>query len=317
MSADLYELTPEQIEAGGVPGWIEAPDEVDRICAAQPIPIFEDSPAGQAKADTSVDFSFHDCARIVTGSMLPIRSQGNAGTCVGFGITRGVEFILLFAIAVLRKSFLFPKLGVAVEPTYGGSKVEVGRGRIRGDGSIVAWAAEFVKRWGICPRQVYADYGFDLSTYSIPICREWGARGVPDKFEPFLKQYPVGAVSKCLTVEGAAKALQQGYAVVQGSNILMRPRRGPNGIAEHYRGGGHCTAYPGVVWIGGEPFFQEDNSWGAGAHTGPQHPKFPYDGGGLCPPKIMEQRLAQGDTMVLGDVVGFPQREAVDFSQIG
>lgn len=301
-----------------VPGWQESPEEVLRVQGMQPIGTFEDSPAGQISLGELPEVvSLHDAAIKVLGSPLPIRNQGAAGTCVSFGIVRAIELSLLWQIAFGGAPYSFPARGLATEPIYGGSRVEVGQRRIgRGDGSIVGWGAEFAKRWGICARQPFPDYKIDLSTYSIPLSREWGWNGVPDGFEPTLKLHPVQAVAKVTTVEGWIKALAQGYAIAEGSNRLLATKRGASGIITTYRGGGHCMASAGYVTINGKRYIQIDNSWGGGSHTGPTHPKFPYDGGGLIPEEDAAAMVSQGDTWALSSVVGFPTRD-VDWSQIG
>src|SRR5437763_1529398 len=70
---------------------------------------------------------------------------------------------------------------LAQEVIYGGSRVEVGGGRLRGDGSVGAWAAKFVHDYGVVPRGVHGRY--DLSRYDERRCREYGARGVPGDLE--------------------------------------------------------------------------------------------------------------------------------------
>lgn len=315
MTVETDWLDPEVYGAG----WVEAPDLVDRICGAQPIPDFEDSPAGSIGVGELPDtISLHDAAVKVLGRPLPIRHQGAAGTCVGFGVTRAVELALLWQIAFGGESFAFPEKGLAQEPTYGGSRVEIGK-RVfgRGDGSGVAMAFEFVKQWGVCARQPYPQFGFDLSEYSIPLSRDWGWNGVPDRFEPTLRLHPVKAIARVTTTDGLAKALAQGYGAAQGSRIMIGSRKDANGVTNTYRWGGHCMTYAGYFHVNGKRYFQVDNSHGPGAHRGGQHPRFPYDGGAAISDAEVQQQLNARDSMVCSSVVGFPARDAIDFGLIG
>lgn len=316
MSTETEWLDPEVFGAG----WVDRPEEADRIAGSQPIPTFEDSPAGQiSMGDLPEVISLHDAAIKVLGKPLPIRSQGGLGSCVGFGATRAFELSLLYQIAFGGAQYSFPDLGLAIEPTYGGSRVEVGkRPRWLGrEGSIVGWAFEFAKQWGVCPRANYPQFGFDLSQYSIPIADSWGQTGVPDKFEPTLKLHPVQAIARVTTTDGLAKALAQGYAGAEGSSVMIGSRKDADGITTTYRWMGHCMAIPGYFHKNGKRFFQIDNSHGPGAHRGGQHPRFPYDGGAAIPDSAMQAMLNANDSFVCSSVVGFPARDAIDFGLIG
>jgi hypothetical protein len=294
-----------------VPGWESRPDQVEAIAALQPIGAFEDSAAFDASGPLPDFVSLDDAVLKISGKILPTRNQGNAGTCVSFGTIGAVEYTMAVAIA-RGKPFIWHDL--ATEPVYGGSRVEVGKGRLgRGDGSIGAWAAEFVKGWGVAARQDYPALKIDLSQYSIPISRQWGNAGVPDNFEPILKQHPVQGIAKILTTEGLKTALANGYGVAESSGYLLRSSRNGDGTIDAYRGGGHCMCVSGYITIGGVDWFHIRNSWGDAAHTGPTHPKFPTKSGGLIHQSKMRAMLDGGDTWAFSDALGFPARNLVDW----
>jgi hypothetical protein len=299
-----------------VPGWENRPEDVAEIAGLQPFGSFEDSPAGQQTDPLPDLISLHDAAVKVIGHFLPVRSQGSAGTCVSFGTVRAVELTMLVAIA-RNGAFSFPANGIATEPVYGGSRIEIGKGRLgRGDGSIGAWAAEFVKRWGIAPRQAFPAFGFDLSEYSIDISRNWGRNGVPDGFEPTLKQHPVGGIAKITSIEGALRALASGHGIAESSNRLLNRNRNSDGTIGTYRGGGHCMAIVGAKKKNGVWWFQDDNSWG-NYHGGGLDPAFPCPAGGMIHQDDFANIIDQGDTWAFSDVVGFPQRDYLDWGAIG
>lgn len=307
MSQDI-ELWPDFVS-----GWEDRPEEVAAVAALQPIGSFEDTDAFHASDPLPDLVAQQDAAIKVLGHLLPTRNQGNAGTCVGFGTHRAVEFTTLVAIA-RGKPFQF--FDTAIEPTYAGGRHEIGNDRLgRGDGNIGAWCAEFVKRWGVCARQTYPSLGIDLSEYSIKTAREWGApgRGVPDKFEPILKQFPVQSITRITTIEQLKRALANGYGVAESSGYLLRRTRNAKGIIEAYQGGGHCQNVSGYIVIDGVTYFAFENSWSDEAHTGPTHPKFPSKAGGLVHQVKMQNMLDARDTWALSDVAGFPARNLVDW----
>lgn len=305
MSSDI-DLWPDFVV-----GWEDRPEEVAAVAALQPIGSFEDTDAFNASDPLPDLVAQQDAAIKVLGHLLPTRNQGNAGTCVGFGTHGAVEFTTLISIARGRP---FQFFDTAIEPTYGGGRIEIGKGRLgRSDGNIGAWCAEFVKRWGVCSRQNYSSLKIDLSEYSIPISRDWGLRGVPDAFEPVLKQHPVSTITKITSLEQLKRALANGYGVAESSGYLLRRTRNANGIIEAYVGGGHCQCISGYIDIDGATYFEFRNSWGDGAHTGPTHPKFPSKAGGLVHQAKVKAMIDQGDTWAFSDVAGFPARNLVDW----
>lgn len=127
------------------------------------------------------------------------------GTCVSQAWSRAVQFTAL-------SDMLFGGQGeewvARVHPgsIYGASRVEIGGGRIRGDGSVGAWAARAVVKMGVLYRLKYetAKKVWDLTAdqdelYSI----DWGTpgRGVPDELEPAMREHPISDASMITTPE--------------------------------------------------------------------------------------------------------------------
>lgn len=313
MSSNDY-LSPD-IEAWPdfVPGWENRPDEVAAVAALQPIGAFEDTPAGLSEKPLPERVNQDNAAIKVTGKPLPGENQGNAGTCVAFGTARAINYALLCAIAAGLKMLWKP---IAIEPIYGGSRIEVGGGRLgRQDGSIQAWASEFCKNWGVAPRELFGKYKIDLRSYSINLARDWGTpgHGVPNVFEPELRMHPVKSIAKITTTDGLARALAAGKGVAAASGYLLNRRRGPNGIVSIYRGGGHDMAVKGYMTIGGTRYFKWDNSWGPEAHTGPTNDFFPDVLGGLVAERDAQKILDEGDTWAHDSVEGFADADYADW----
>jgi hypothetical protein len=112
--------------------------------------------------------------------------------CVGFGNGRAGQDILLWEVAAGEPE-QWPGAEICPEIIYGGSRVEVGGGRISGDGSIGAWAAKWVKDWGLVPRGVYGN--LDVTTYNESTCRQLGRNGIPAEVETAARLHPVTAVA--------------------------------------------------------------------------------------------------------------------------
>jgi hypothetical protein len=196
---------------------------------------------------------------------------------------------------------------IAEEVTYGGSRVEVGGGRLRGDGSIGAWAADFVRKWGVVARGVYGS--IDLSAYSESRCREFGSRGVPDDLEAKAKLHPVTDVAQVRTWEEAKKALASGYGIAICSQQGFRMQRDANGVCAPSGSWAHCMALIGYAPINGKECGFIENSWGANAHTGPLGPGDPMPSGFYADASVIERMLKQNDSWAFAKFQGFPARD--------
>lgn len=230
-------------------GWVRDDDQVAALVAALPDgeKRFADTPAGRAALGPDDDVYLWDAARSVAGDVLPARDQGQVGSCVAFGTAAAVEHLLMIQIARDRRDGRrageFREL--ATEVVYGGSRVEVGGGRIRGDGSVGAWAARWVKEWGVVPRGTHGRH--DLTRYDEARCRQYGARGVPDELEPLARESPVKAVSQVRTAAEAVQALRQGYPLIVCSDQGFDMARGSDGFAAPRGTWMHCVPYGTMI----------------------------------------------------------------------
>jgi hypothetical protein len=120
------------------PGWVDDPDAVRDCAAAMDCGRFRDTPAFADPDDGPEDVFLWEACRAVTGDVLPARDQKSVGSCVAFATATAVEHRLCVQIAGGSGE---EYRDLAQEVIYGGSRVEVGGGRIRGDGSVGAWAA--------------------------------------------------------------------------------------------------------------------------------------------------------------------------------
>jgi hypothetical protein len=292
-------------------GWINDPNEVEFVRATNRIPNFGDTPAGKASLSGDGDVFLWEFAKAVTGDVLPDRNQGGVGSCVSFGTACAVEHLLLAQIVQARMNGGQAKdfKALCQEVIYGGSRVEIGGGRISGDGSVGAWAAQFIAQYGVIPREKIE--GYDLTTYSESLCRKWGREGVPAKLETVAKQSPVKGTALVRTAAEAEKAIRQGYAIAVCSNQGFASARDSQGFAAPQGTWYHCMAIIGVK-KGSRPGFFIQNSWGSDWISGPRFPTDAPAGGFWADWGTVERMLKQGDSWAFSDAVGFPSRE-LDF----
>jgi len=283
-------------------GWVRDPDAVARVMEQLVTPVFGSTPAGSTEAPLPEAVYLWDACRKVTGNVLPARDQGAVGSCVGFGTSTAIEHTLCAEIASGDPDGFAP---ICQEIVYAGSRVEVGGGRLRGDGSVGAWAAEFVRRWGVVERGVHGRH--DLSRYDAAACRVLGKTGVPNDLEPECRRHPVAGVARVLRFDEACRALAAGYGIAVCSNQGFGMRRDADGFAPVRGNWSHCMALVGYRRRGRAGGFIL-NSWGPTAHTGPVGPGNPPAGGFWADAVVVDAMLRQGDSWAFSRVEGVPAR---------
>lgn len=286
------------------PGWVDDPVAVAAVAAQQPFPTFGQTDAGRvAMADLPKSVFLWKAELILTGKIKSY-SQGQVGSCVSFGTNTAIRRTMAAEIVAGESE---EYTDIAEEVTYAGSRVEVGGGRISGDGSIGAWAAEFVRKWGVVARAVHGQY--DLTAYSESRCRDWGRRGVPDDLEPLAKKHSVQAITKVTNLDELKQALAQGYGVAVCSDQGFSMRRDENGVAQPSGSWAHCMCFDGYYEDGGKLFVHDENSWGPNAHTGPVGWGDPPPSGFWCEGRVAERMLRQNDSWAFSRFAGFPARK--------
>lgn len=197
------------------------------------------APHLMAATDDDAPCLIHYGFKLVRGSLQAAWNQGSAGTCVGHGHTEGAETLAMWEIAC-GEAEQDPGASFAVEPTYAGSRVEVGGGRINGDGSVGVWAGEWAKRWGFVKRDVYGQY--DLRQYSIAYCRQWGSggAGVPAEVETAAKLHPITDVALVTTREEGWAALGAGKPIPVCSNVGYESPLDSDGFCARRGSWAHC-----------------------------------------------------------------------------
>jgi hypothetical protein len=200
-------------------------------------------------------------------------SQGNVGSCVGWGAALAVDFVAACDI-VHRKEHEVVKGRTVEASLYGFSRVEARGQRVNtgGDGSTGFHAAKSIRDFGAL------HYGVDYGGTVIPFSgtqerdRAWGRNGVPDELEPFAKLRRCSETTLATSFEEAAAAIQNGYPVVVCSGQGFSMSRDEDGFC---RPGGvwwHCMVFAGVRW-GRRPGLLCLNSWGDSNTVGRHYPE--------------------------------------------
>lgn len=254
----------------------------------------------------------------IKGGPQPSWDQGQAGTCVSFGWGRGVNDLMCVEIGAGEPEE-YPGADVATEPIYGGSRVQVGSKRIppNEDGSVGAWAAEFVTRWGVLLRKQYGP--IDLTTYSTAASRRWGAEGVPASLEPVCREHPVQTVAMVTTSAEAWTLLGHGYPIPICSDVGFESPL-VEGFCQPAGQWGHCMLVRGRLlakYRGGTgKAFVIQNSWGDYL-AGQGEPAVTLSDGSTLrlPPgcfcvtdRWLDRILSQQDSFAISNFKGFETR---------
>lgn len=285
-------------------GWVEDPAAVDAVLAALPMPTWGDTPAsGVDEASLPDEVLGWQAWQKASGTAWPELCQLNIGSCVSFGTSHAL--MLTQACEILAGDAEETRIP-CMEAIYGGSRVEVGGGKISGDGSVGAWAAEWVRNWGVVAQGVYGSY--DLSKYDPKRCRDWGRGGVPPEIEAEAKKHPIGECTLITSFGDAVAALGQGYGIQVASNRGFSLKRTEGGYAAPSGRWGHSMSFIGYRRSGKRPGLFIVNSWGFSSTTGPKsHPDAPASGWWVDA-EVADSMLRQRDSFAFSRFTGFPAR---------
>jgi hypothetical protein len=284
-------------------GWVHFPIEIDIVLNTLPRPLFADAAAHLLAAPPAGDVFLWDACRRVTGGHLPAHDQDGIGCCVGEGFSSAVEYLQCVEIALTGKVEEYAP--ISSEAVYALSRVEVGGGRIGGDGSTGAWAAKAVREYGVLPRRVVG--GYDLTHFDPYRARDWGRRGLPDDLEPEAREHLVRTVSLVKSFEEARAAITHGYPVAVCSDQGFTMRRDRDGFCAPRGTWGHCMCFIGAT-DGPRPGLCCLQSWGPTVPGGPiglgGHPGCAF----WVDAAVADGMLRQGDSWALSAFDGFPAR---------
>lgn len=303
---------PSEAQTNG--GWHKDDGAVKAVKETLRFKVFGDTPAGQAAADLPDHVYLWEAYHTLFARGPPDKDQSSIGSCVSFGTNYAVATTLAVQI-VQAKGDADQFKDPAEEVTYGGSRVQIGKGKLgRGDGSVGAWAAQFVQKWGIVARGKYTSY--DLSTYSVSTCRTLGNAGVPADLQKVAKEHSIKDITSVNSWASAKASLASGYAIAICSDQGFSMQRDKDGICRPSGSWAHCMALIGYATINGKEYGRIQNSWGPNAHTGPLGPGDPPAGGFYADSAVVGRMLAQGDSWAFSSVATWPSRKLNWFVQI-
>lgn len=227
-------------------GWVKDDEAVNEVLndwvSKGMEPMFRDA---APKLMTGVDDTpvlFWLAEEKVLSQQLATWNQNPVGSCVGFGSTRAAQDLALWEIAA-GEAESWPGSQFAPEVTYGGSRVEIGGGRIRGDGSIGAWAAKWLMDYGIVVRGKYGS--LDITSYNADTCRKLGRDGIPSDVESIAKVHPVRAAAMVTTKSEVWAAIGGGKTVFICSDQGFSMSLGSDGFCNTEGEWAHCMGVRG------------------------------------------------------------------------
>jgi hypothetical protein len=304
-------------------GWLNRPDEVLTQCATMPIPIFRD---GSPKGNEPV--LLYDIYReIAGGDDLGVQQIGD---CVSWGWKHLVDYTQ--AVEIYREiKDLSAKQGLngddlreatqaklytfemsCSEAIYGLSRVEIGGQRgSRSDGSVGAWAAKAVTKYGTISYKELIRQGLD-GTYSGSRAKQWGAQGLPDNLEPTAAKHIIATTSLVTNFADAAHLIENGYGIAVCSNVGFenagrgsQTLRDAQGFASPRGRWDHCMFFNAVRYD--RPGLCLVNQWPEAAFAGPlglNQPKNSF----WVDERVVNTMLGQGDSFTASSFAGYPLR---------
>lgn len=215
---------------------------------------------------------------------------------------------VLTCVEILMKGDLEEFEGLASsEFLYAGSRVTIGKGFYRDDGSNGGWLVEFMQKYGILLQKKYDD--IDLTKYDPNRAREWGAPrvGPPQKLFKYSKEHCIQTYSQVTTAEEARDAIFNGFPVLVCSNQGFSDRRDSEGFARPQGTWPHALLVTAMDFEYKRPGFLIQNSWGEW-NSGPTRHEQPV-GSFWCDADVFEKHMLRAnDSWVISNYKGYPLR---------
>lgn len=250
-------------------GWCPDGRAVDEYCATLRRPIFGTSAFELCESGSGKIVLLYELLRSVANGF-PARVQ-TIGDCVSQAFALAVD--LLAAAEIVRGDAERWISETATEAIYGAARVEIGRGRLSGDGAVGAWAARAVSEIGTLRRMRYGrSKNLDLTMYDGSRARRWGKRGagLPDSLEPTAREHLVRSVSQIGSYDEARDAIANYYPVVVCSKQGFAKRRDAEGFCKPSGNWSHAMCFAGVNDNPRRPALLVVNSWPKSTVSGPK-----------------------------------------------
>jgi hypothetical protein len=234
-------------------GWVENPKEVERIVKTLKWSSFTEAAPELVKEEWQ-DVILTDIFEQATGTKLDQGPQ-KIGDCVSWGWSGFVD--LTEGVEIAGHTFQ----QTCTEYIYGASRVLVGKQQgSYEDGSVGAWAAEAVKKYGVLSRTTSGPYDPQRA-------KKWGANG-PEYVEEAQKHCIV-EVTPVLNVKEAIAAIAGAHKPVPVcSSRGFTMTRDKDGFCRPSGSWNHCMLFMGYKG-GSRPGLLCRQSWGPNTPSGP------------------------------------------------
>lgn len=302
-------VPPPPVEPPFAFGWVDDPKA--REAAAVGKPEFASTPAGRAAlaADTAYLWkAVEECwAKYPARDSRPYpnEDQKSVGCCVGVAQKHVLD--ALSAVEIVQNREPQEWKPTAVEFVYAAGRIDIGRGQVRGDGSLGAWSAAAVEKLGTCPMEVIESN--DLTHFDPMRARTWGQTGIPGGVKGAFAGKHTGTAARVRSWADAQRAVLQGYPVMLCSEQAFRMTRDAAGFCppDSSNRWPHAMALLGVR-SGDRPGGFILNSWGDSAHAGPRGAGDPPRAGFWADAAVIDRMCASGDCWAFSQFAGFPAR---------
>lgn len=262
-------------------GWIGPKEEeinLDMLVSQKDSPIVDVSMVnweevsqeihGNSDTDpTGKRFAFWDSVIKLTGKHLPNTNQ-LLGDCVAASTEMGIEYLL--ADEIVREGDLELYRPVYRPWIYGIGRVYAGGNRISGDGSLISWQMDGLKKFG-----VLAEDEPGLPAYSTAVGRQFGSsaatlnpwkeKAAPQSIDEFVEITSFADLAKCVIIGHMFPCI----ASMQGFQMELKHDRGAN--CSWFVPSGqwaHQMHIPAVDCSVTNPRCYIGNQWGYSAHRG-------------------------------------------------
>lgn len=299
--------TPQEVRNGWSADAFELEETQQIVSSMVPFQLIDENGTPISQDNRNANVRLWDAVIAVRGTHFVNQPQ-QIGDCVSWGMKHAIEYLICVEMKTGPPGQ--NEFHEVFSPyLYGISRHQVGKDRINGDGSCMAWAVKGVAEYGVLRTNEQG-----VSAYNGTIARNWGRSGPPQKFIEIARQTLVKMSSPVRSANEVRDAICNGYPVPFGAGGIGFDRTvEKHGRLVGQRSGSwsHAQCIIGYDGSGSEPLFCVLNSWGPLAGG-----KSPIDN---SPPgsywiveRDMEFIARQGDTFAISNFEGFKARE-IDF----
>lgn len=238
---------------GNINGWdYELAQENFKLFGSQIPRYYEYTPVVEPTGEKRMLYEY--VRNVLGGDLINIPQE--IGDCVSWGGRNSIDYLGCIEITLNKDA---EKYRPTFPPFfYGTSRVQIGGGRLRGDGSLGSWLEAAIRQYG----SLFRDEN-NVPDYDGGIAKDWGRRGPPNEFLNIAKPYIVEATSLITSKEDAADSLWKGYPIAVCSNRGFRMEPDSQGFHQPSGTWGHCMTIIGFGYHRTYGlYFIILNSWG-------------------------------------------------------